>query len=348
MNTKRTALHVLAASAILACNLLPVSAHAQAWPSQPIKIIVPFPAGGASDQIGRIMAKAIGDELKVPVVVENRSGANGSVGATVLAKAAPDGYTLMVASIGVYAINAGLFSKLPYDPLKDFAPISVLVSTPNVLVVPANSRFNTAQELAKYMKQNPGKLSYATSGAGSSDHLTGELFKNVVGGFAVHIPYRGGAPAMQDIIGGQADFMFSNLGPAMPFIKGGKMKALMLTAEQARAAVARRADRRQGRHPAGSHELAGAGRARGHAARDHPALERDCSQRHERARREGTHGHPGVRHRREFARRVQRFPEEGSGALEEGGEGFGRGDGLTGPRSCQNFMAVADQGDGAL
>jgi tripartite-type tricarboxylate transporter receptor subunit TctC len=232
MNTKRTALHVLAASAILACNLLPASAHAQAWPSQPIKIIVPFPAGGASDQIGRIMAKAIGDELKVPVVVENRSGANGSVGATVLAKAAPDGYTLMVASIGVFAINAGLFSKLPYDPLKDFAPISVLVSTPNVLVVPANSRFNTAQELAKYMKQNPGKLSYATSGAGSSDHLTGELFKNVVGGFAVHIPYRGGAPAMQDIIGGQADFMFSNLGPAMPFIKGGKMKALMLTANK--------------------------------------------------------------------------------------------------------------------
>jgi tripartite-type tricarboxylate transporter receptor subunit TctC len=178
------------------------------------------------------MAKAIGDELKVPVVVENRSGANGSVGATVVAKAAPDGYTLMVASIGVYAINAGLFSKLPYDPLKDFAPISVLVSTPNVLVVPANSRFNTAQELAKYMKQNPGKLSYATSGAGSSDHLTGELFKKVVGGFAVHIPYRGGAPAMQDIIGGQADFMFSNLGPAMPFIKGGKMKALMLTASK--------------------------------------------------------------------------------------------------------------------
>lgn len=232
MNTKRKALHVLAASAILACNLLPAMAHAQAWPSQPIKVIVPFPAGGASDQIGRIVAKALGDELKVPVVVENRSGANGSVGATAVAKAAPDGNTLMVASIGVYAINAGLFSKLPYDPLKDFAPISVLVSTPNVLVVPANSRFNTAQELATYMKQNPGKLSYATSGAGSSDHLTGELFKTIVGGFAVHIPYRGGAPAMQDIIGGQADFMFSNLGPAMPFIKAGKMKALMLTANK--------------------------------------------------------------------------------------------------------------------
>src|SRR5512133_1994601 len=230
MNTKRTALRILAASTILACNLLAAPAYAQAWPSQPIKIIVPFPAGGASDQIGRIMAKAIGDELKVPVVVENRSGANGSVGATVLAKAAPDGNTLMVASIGVFAINAGLFSKLPYDPLKDFAPISVLVSTPNVLVVPANSRFNTARELAAYMKQNPGKLSYATSGAGSSDHLTGELFKKAVGGFAVHIPYRGGAPAMQDIIGGQADFMFSNLGPAMPFIKAGNMRALLLTA----------------------------------------------------------------------------------------------------------------------
>lgn len=230
MNSRRNLFPRLAAIALVACHGLMAPAYGQAWPSQPIKIIVPFPAGGASDQIGRIMAKAIGDELKVPVVVENRSGANGSVGATVLAKAAPDGNTLMVASIGVFAINAGLFSKLPYDPLKDFAPVSVLVSTPNVLVVPATSRFNTAQELATYMKQNPGKLSYATSGAGSSDHLTGELFKKTVGGFAVHIPYRGGAPAMQDIIGGQADFMFSNLGPAMPFIKAGKMKALMLTA----------------------------------------------------------------------------------------------------------------------
>jgi tripartite-type tricarboxylate transporter receptor subunit TctC len=220
----------LVAFAILMVNLFLVPAYGQAWPSQPIKIIVPFPAGGASDQIGRIMAKAIGDELKATVVVENRSGANGSVGATVLAKAAPDGYTLMVASIGVFAINAGLYNKLPYDPLKDFAPISVLVSTPNVLVVPAASRFNTAQELAAFIKQNPGKLSYASSGAGSSDHLTAELYKKALGGFAVHIPYRGGAPAMQDIIAGQADFMFSNLGPAMPFIKGGKMKALMLTA----------------------------------------------------------------------------------------------------------------------
>ena len=231
MNSKRRPFLVMAALATVAVNLFLVPAHAQAaWPSQPIKIIVPFPAGGASDQIGRLIGQKISDELKVPVVVENRSGANGSVGATVLAKAPPDGYTLMVASIGVFAINAGLYSKLPHDPLKDFAPISVLVSTPNVLVVPANSRFNSAQELAKYMRQNPGKLSYATSGAGSSDHLTGELFKKAVGGFAVHIPYRGGAPAMQDIISSHVDFMFSNLGPAMPFIKGGKMKALMLTA----------------------------------------------------------------------------------------------------------------------
>ena len=225
MNFKRK---TLAALAVIA--LLPGLALA-AWPNdQPIKIIVPFPAGGASDQIGRIMAKAIQDELKVTVVVENRSGANGGVGAAVVAKAPPDGYTLLVGSIGVFAINAGLYSKLPYDPLKDFAPISVLVSTPNVLVVPANSKFNTAQELAAFIKANPGKLSYASSGAGSSDHLTAELYKKAVGGFAVHIPYRGGAPAMQDIIAGQADFMFSNLGPAMPFIKAGRMKALMLTA----------------------------------------------------------------------------------------------------------------------
>src|SRR5687767_6876975 len=157
--------------AILALNLLLVPAYGQAaWPSQPIKIIVPFPAGGASDQIGRIMAKAIGDELKATVVVENRSGANGSVGATTVAKAAPDGHTLLVGSIGVFAINAGLYNKLSYDPLKDFTPISVLVSTPNVMVVPATSPFKTARELIDYMKKNPGRLSYASSGAGSSDH----------------------------------------------------------------------------------------------------------------------------------------------------------------------------------
>ncbi|MDP3618764.1 MAG: tripartite tricarboxylate transporter substrate binding protein [Ramlibacter sp.] len=225
------ALGALGALTVASLAVAPLTAGAQAaWPSQPIKIIVPFPAGGASDQIGRIMAKAIGDELKATVVVENRSGANGSVGAAAVAKAAPDGYTLLVGSIGVFAINAALYSKLSYDPLKDFAPISVLVSTPNVMVVPATSRFNTAQELTAYLKANPGKLSYASSGAGSSDHLTAELYKKQIGGFAVHIPYRGGAPAMQDIIAGQADFMFSNLGPAMPFIKGGKMKALMLTA----------------------------------------------------------------------------------------------------------------------
>jgi tripartite-type tricarboxylate transporter receptor subunit TctC len=230
--SKRKTLLALAAG-LASAALLPAAALAQApWPAagQTIKVIVPFPAGGASDQIGRIVAKALGDELKVPVVVENRSGANGSVGAAAVAKAAPDGYTLLVGSIGVFAINAGLYKNLGYDPLKDFAPVSVLVSTPNVLVVPANSPFKTAQELVDHVRKNPGKLSYASSGAGSSDHLTAELFKKQVGGYAVHIPYRGGAPAMQDIIAGQADFMFSNLGPATPFIKSGKMRALFLTA----------------------------------------------------------------------------------------------------------------------
>jgi tripartite-type tricarboxylate transporter receptor subunit TctC len=228
MLTKRTLLSCAAALA-LALGLAPARAQSN-WPTGPIKIIVPFPAGGASDQIGRLIGQKMSDELKVPVVVENISGANGSVGAARFAKSPPDGQTLMVASIGVFAINAGLYKNLAYDPLKDFAPISVLVSTPNVLVVPASSPFKTAQELVAHIKANPGKLSYASSGAGSSDHLTGELFKKAVGGYAVHIPYRGGAPAMQDIIAGQADFMFSNLGPAMPHIKGGKMRALMLTA----------------------------------------------------------------------------------------------------------------------
>jgi tripartite-type tricarboxylate transporter receptor subunit TctC len=232
MKSARNVFLMIATLAILAFNLVLVPAYGQAWPSGPIKIIVPFPAGGASDQIGRLIGQKISDELKVPVVIENRSGANGSVGASAFAKSAPDGNTLMVASIGVYAINAGLYKNLPYDPLKDFAPISVLVSTPNVLVVPAASPFKTAQELVAHVKKNPGKLSYASSGAGSSDHLTAELFKKSIGGYAVHIPYRGGAPAMQDIIAGQADFMFSNLGPATPFIKAGRMRALMLTASK--------------------------------------------------------------------------------------------------------------------
>lgn len=219
----------LAASFTLGLGAAPARAQA-AWPTQTIKIVVPFPAGGASDQMARIVAQKMTEELKQPVIVENRAGANGSLGATLVAKAPPDGYTLLVGSIGVFAINAGLYKNLGYDPLKDFAPISVLVSTPNVLVVPAGSRFKTGREMADFMKKNPGKLSYASSGNGSSDHLSAELFKKAVGGFAVHIPYRGGAPAMQDIIAGQADFMFSNLGPAVPFIKTGKMRALMLTA----------------------------------------------------------------------------------------------------------------------
>ncbi|MET0311097.1 MAG: tripartite tricarboxylate transporter substrate binding protein [Burkholderiaceae bacterium] len=216
--------------ALGAASLLAQPALAQTWPSQPIKVIVPFPAGGASDQIGRIVAKAIGDELKATVVVENRAGANGSLGATAAARAPADGHTLLVASIGVFAINAGLYKSLAYDPVKDFAPISLLVSTPNVLVVPANSPFKTGKDLVTFLKKNPGKLSYASAGAGSSDHLTGELFKKMTGTYAVHIPYRGGAPAMHDTIAGQADFMFSNLGPAAPFIAAGKMRALMLTA----------------------------------------------------------------------------------------------------------------------
>lgn len=215
--------------AAMVFNLAAFAAPAP-WPSQPIKIIVPFPAGGASDQMARLVGLKISEELKQPVVVENRAGANGAIGAGQFAKSPADGHTLMVASIGVFAINAGLYRNLSYDPLKDFTPISVLVSTPNVLVVPANSRFKTAQELVDFMKKNPGKLSYASSGSGSSDHLTAELFKKAVGGFATHIPYRGGAPAMQDVVAGQVDFMFSNLGPATPFIKGGKMRALMLTA----------------------------------------------------------------------------------------------------------------------
>jgi tripartite-type tricarboxylate transporter receptor subunit TctC len=205
------------------------AADGDKYPVRPVRVVTGSP-GSTSDQIARFTAQKLTERFGQQFIIDNRAGAGGTIGTDIVAKSVPDGHTLTIAHAGTHVSAVTLFPKLPYDPLRDFAPISVLVSTPNVMVVPANSRFKTAAELIDFMKKNPGRLSYASSGAGSSDHLTAELLKKNVGGFAVHIPYRGGAPAMQDIIAGQADFMFSNLGPAAPFIKGGRMRALMLTA----------------------------------------------------------------------------------------------------------------------
>jgi tripartite-type tricarboxylate transporter receptor subunit TctC len=211
--------------------LVALPAAAQPYPAKPIRIIVPFVAGGSSDIVARSVAARMQANLGQTVVVENRPGANGAIAAESVVRAAPDGYTLMVGSIGTFAINAALHPKLSYDPLKDLEPLTLAVTNPNVLVAGANFPVSNVRELIAYARKHPGKLTYASSGTGSSDHLSAELFKLQTNTFGVHIPYRGGAAAMSDLMGGNVDVSFQNLGAAVPHIKSGRLKALGVTSE---------------------------------------------------------------------------------------------------------------------
>jgi tripartite-type tricarboxylate transporter receptor subunit TctC len=205
-------------------------AQAQAWPAKPIRIVIPFVAGGSSDIVGRAIGAKFQELLGQPAVVENRPGANGAIAAEFVAKSDPDGYTILVGSIGVFSINAALFKDLRYNPVRDFAPITLAVTTPNVLITKPELKANSLKELVAFAKQNPGKLSYCSSGTGSSDHLTAELLKQMSGTDSVHVPYKGGAACQTDIMGNQVDFSFQNLGAVTNYIKGGRMKALAVTA----------------------------------------------------------------------------------------------------------------------
>lgn len=208
----------------LAC----ATAVAQPYPAKPVRILVPFVAGGTSD----IVARAIGQKLNesgYTTLVENRPGANGSVAAEALAKSPADGYTILVGSIGVFSINMSLYRNPRYDVVKDFDAISVAIRTPNVLITPPSFPANDLKEFIAYAKRNPGKISYGSSGSGSSDHLSAELFKQQTGTFGVHIPYRGGAAAQTDIMAGNIEASFQNFGTVVPFIRAGKMKALAVT-----------------------------------------------------------------------------------------------------------------------
>ena len=202
----------------------------QPYPSKPIRVIIPFVAGGSSDIVGRAMASKFQEYLGQPGVVENRPGVNGAIAAEFVAKADPDGHTVLVGSIGVFSINTALFKDLRYHPLRDFAPITLAVTTPNVLITKPQLAAGSLKELVDYMKENPGKLSYCSSGTGSSDHLTAELLKQASGTDAVHVPYKGGAACQTDIMGNQVDFSFQNLGAVTNYIKAGRMKALAVTA----------------------------------------------------------------------------------------------------------------------
>jgi len=207
------------------------TALAQAYPNKPLKILVPFVAGGTSDLVARAVAQKLND-AGYTAVVENRPGANGSVAAEALSKSAPDGYTIMVGSIGVFAINMGLYRNPRYNVMKDFDPITVVVRTPNVLITPPNFPANNLKEFIEYARKNPGKISYGSSGSGSSDHLSAELFKQQTNTFGVHIPYRGGAAAQTDIMAGQIEASFQNFGTVVPYIRAGKMKALAVTSAE--------------------------------------------------------------------------------------------------------------------
>src|SRR5512134_900522 len=198
---------------ILGATVLALGASlaAQAFPTKPITVVVPFPAGGPSDMIGRTVAQKMGESFGSTVIVENKPGATGSIGAAFVKNAAPDGHTLLVSSLSVFVVNPHLQKSMAYDPSKDFDLLSVAVQAPNVLVANPQLPVNSVADVIAHLKKNPGKVSFATSGAGSSDHLTAELFWQQTGTQGLHVPYKGGAPALQDLIAGHAEMSFQNI-----------------------------------------------------------------------------------------------------------------------------------------
>ena len=241
MKSSSTRRLVLAALAALAGSAtLPAMAQG-AWPSKPVKIVVPFPAGGTTDILARAIAPELSKAFGHQFIVDNRGGAGGNVGAEIVSKSPPDGYTLLMGTVGTHGINRALYTKLAYDPIKDFAPVTLVAGVPNVMVMPTEKAksmgINTVADFIKYAKANPGKLNMASSGNGTSIHLAGELFKSMTGTYMVHFPYRGSGPAMLDLVGGTMDVMFDNLPSSMPQIKAGKLKALAVTSRQRSAAL---------------------------------------------------------------------------------------------------------------
>ncbi len=204
-------------------------AQAQAWPAKPVTLLVPFPPGGSTDMIARTLGPKLQEKLGGTFIVENKAGATGTVGAGQVKRAAPDGYTILVSSLGPYVIAPHLIKSVPYDALKDFDYLTVAVQAPNVLAVPAASPHKSLADVIAYQKANPGKMSFASSGNGSSDHLTAELFWQQTGTSGLHIPYKGGAPAMADLLGAQVDATFMNINTGITNIKGGKLRALAIT-----------------------------------------------------------------------------------------------------------------------
>lgn len=222
-------MRTLSRLAIFLAALASFGVLAQSYPAKPVSIVVPFPAGGSSDMIGRVLAQKMSESLGQTFVVDNKPGATGAIGATAVKNAAPDGYTLLVSSLAVFVVNPHLQKGLQYDPLKDLDLVTVAVQAPNVLVCNPGFEAQSVADVIAYQKKNPGKLAFASSGAGSSDHLTAELFWQQTGTSGLHVPYKGGAPAIADLIAGHVQCSFQNLNAVIGQINAGKLRALAIT-----------------------------------------------------------------------------------------------------------------------
>ncbi|OGA02522.1 MAG: hypothetical protein A3H35_05485 [Betaproteobacteria bacterium RIFCSPLOWO2_02_FULL_62_17] len=225
--TSTASIH-LAGAALCAGMLFSNAATAQSYPSKPVRIIVPQSAGGSTDLVARPMAKVLGEAMGQSFFVENRPGAGSLIGSDAVAKAAPDGYTLLMVAAS-FSINPSVYAKLPFDPVRDFSPITQISAFPNILVVQSTSAFKTVQEFLAYARANPGKLNYASSGVGTGTHLSMEMMKYMAKLFIVHIPYKGGAPAVNGLLGRQVDVNLATISTALPHVKSGALRALAVT-----------------------------------------------------------------------------------------------------------------------
>jgi tripartite-type tricarboxylate transporter receptor subunit TctC len=228
---------LMAAAGLLATLALPAQAEAQEWPTKQVTLIVPFSAGGTTDLFGRLLAQHLQQKTGQPFIVENRAGAGGNLGAQMVAKAAPDGTTFLVGTVSTHAINPFLYSKLPHDTVKDFQPVSLIARLPNILVVHPDMPVKTVPELIAYLKANPDKISYGSSGVGTSIHLAAELFKIKTGTTMTHVPFRSSGDIMNNLTGGHINLAFDNITLAWTQVKAGRLRALAVTST-ARSAVA--------------------------------------------------------------------------------------------------------------
>ncbi|MGJ7493546.1 Bug family tripartite tricarboxylate transporter substrate binding protein [Variovorax sp. RT4R15] len=236
----RRAALAASAAAVLVLTAGPAAAQGT-WPTKPVRIVVPFAPGGTTDILARAVAPELSKAFGQQFIVDNRAGAGGNVGADIVAKAPNDGYTLLMGTVGTHGINRALYAKLPFDPIKDFVPITLVAAVPNVMEMNADKAkemgIKNVADFVKYAKSHPGKLNMASSGSGTSIHLAGELFKSMTGSFMTHIPYKGSGPALLDMVGGNADVMFDNLPSSMAQIKAGKLVALAVTSSKRSAAL---------------------------------------------------------------------------------------------------------------